>query len=268
MKGGKNNFNNKNNNKMGNYLNGNLDTNKSDNERNCGDKKNNCLMSVKISKQEEIQTLSNNTMCHAFSSAEFLTLRICNENNTINNIYQQYQKLFVNDRSFKPYTPIFGRFDSFDGGKNKPIPDLISQLIFQIENFKDDYNHYIKKYGKYDFPLNLTQQQILKIIFVWNIELKNIEINNGKFSNLGASKYIDNLYNLISGRPIIDYSADIYNFEANNPMRGRVNPKALLKGHMLASHHLENEVLKDPKNRNVALFEENKLANVMDDSVL
>jgi len=51
-------------------------------------------------------------------------------------------------------------------------------------------------------------------------------------------------------------------------MRGRVNPKALLKGHMLASHHLENEVLKDPKNRNVALFEENKLANVMDDSVL
>ena len=73
----------------------------------------------------------------------------------------------------------------------------------------------MKKYGKYGFPNNLTQQQILTFIFIWNTELINFEINNRKFSNFGTSKYFDNLYNLILGRPIIDYSMDILNLEAS-----------------------------------------------------
>ena len=69
-------------------------------------------------------------MCHTFSTAEFLVLRICKENNKINNIWSSYINILGNNKSFQPYKPIFAAYDAFDGGKNKPIKDLICQLIF------------------------------------------------------------------------------------------------------------------------------------------
>lgn len=199
-------------------------------------------------------------MCHTFSTAEFLVLRICKENNKINNIWSSYINILGNNKSFQPYKPIFAAYDAFDGGKNKPIKDLICQLIFQIENFKEDYYNYMKKNnGKYDFPSNLSFEQIVKIIQLWSKELKNIDINKGKFSEYGSSKYLDNLFNLIMCRPIVDYSMDIYNLEANNPNRGKFDLEALKRGNALAQNHLENFDLKNPENKDVNLFGDNLL---------
>jgi hypothetical protein len=217
-------------------------------------------INLQINKQDIIQKISNNTMCHALSTAEYLALRVCNENKTINNIWNGYHNMFISNKSYKDLTPIFGSYDAFDAGKNKPYKDLICQLIVQIEIFKGDYINYIKKNkGKYQFPSNLSLEQILRIIILWSNELKNIELNKGKFHEYGISKYFDNLFNLIYGRPTIDYSMDIYNLEATNPNRGKFNPEGLLKGNMLCSHHLETEDLKNPENKDISLFGENKL---------
>jgi len=222
--------------------------------------KNELLANIQIKKQDIIQKTSNSTMCHAFASAEFLVLRICNENKTINNIWIGYKNILGNNPLFKPCKPIFAAYDAFDGGKNKPIKDLICQLIFQIENFKGDYYNYMKKNkGKYDFPSNLSFEQILKIILLWSNELKNIEFNKGKFSEYESSKYFDNLYNLISCRQTIDYSTDIFNLEANNPNFEKFNLEALKIGNALAQNQLENVDLKNPENKDVNLFNDNCL---------
>ena len=220
---------------------------------------------ILINKQDVIQKVSNSTMCHAFASAEYLVLRICDQNQTVNNVWKEYQNMFGNYPSFKLYSPIFDQYDAFDGGKNKPIKDLICQLIFQTENFKDDYYSYMQKNkGKYNFPSNLSSEQILRILLLWRNELKNIEQVKGKLSEYGCSKYIENLFNVISCKPTVDYSMDIYKFEAKNPNRGKLNPEGLLKGNMLASHHLENEDLKNPTDKDVPLFGKNKLFNSYD----
>lgn len=220
---------------------------------------------TQVTKQDVMQKISNSTMCHALSTAEYLTLRICNENQTVNNIWNEYKNIFSKDKDYKPNTPIFGRYDAFDGGKTKPIKDLICQLIFQIENFKGDYLNYIKKYnGVYNFPGNLSKPQILKIILLWIIGLKKIEFNNGKFSEYGCSKYLDNLYNLISCQPTIDYSMDIYKLEANNPNYEQLNPEALIKAQILASNQLNNEIENNPENKDVNLFGQNNLKYIND----
>ena len=220
------------------------------------------LTNLQLKKQDIIQKISNSTMCHAFSTAEFLVLRICNENKTINNIWSSYINILGNNKLFKPYKPIFAAYDAFDGGKNKPIKDLICQLIFQIENFKEDYMNYKKKNnGKYDFPSNLSFEQVVKIIILWSNELKNIDINKGKFSEYGSSKYLDNLFNLIMCRPTIDYSTDIYNLEANNPNREKFDLEALKRGNALAQNQIENFDLKNPENKEVYLFGDNQLVD-------
>ena len=209
-----------------------------------------------ITKQEVIQTISNNTLCHTLSAAEFLALRICNENRKKNAIFDGYKKILKNIPLNKP---IFGRYDSYDGGKKKPIIDLIIQFIFLVENFKGDFHNYVNKNGKYDFPNNFTKEQIINIILLWTMELKNIESINGEFSKYDCSKYYLNFLNLITGKPTIDYTMDIYNLESNNPLRGKVNINILPQEYMKAINHLENVDLKNPKSKNIELFGENEL---------
>ena len=61
-----------------------------------------------ITKQEVIQAISNNTLGHTLSAAEFLALRICNENRKRNEIFDGYKRILKN---IPLYTPIFGLYD-------------------------------------------------------------------------------------------------------------------------------------------------------------
>ena len=117
-----------------------------------------------VSIQDQTQKVSNSTMCHTFSAAEFLVWRTCLENKMENQFIEYYQKIFGYE--YIPGKLVFASYDSYDGGANKPIRDLLMQFIFLVENFKGDYYHYIKKHKRYDFPSNLTKEKIVAIISI------------------------------------------------------------------------------------------------------
>lgn len=216
------------------------------------------LLQETVSKQEQIQKISNSTMCHTLSAAEFLAWRISKENKLSEEIIKEYKKIFGND--FVPGKLVFGEYDSYDGGKKKPIKDLIIQFIFLIENFKGDYNNYKKNHGnKYDYPKNLEKELVLRLISLWANQIKKVEIKNGEFSPYKCSKYYENLFNLLTEKKTINYINDIFILEGDNPRRGKVNPKKLLEGQAQAYNHLEETELNDPKNSNIYLFGDNKL---------
>lgn len=209
-----------------------------------------------VSIQDQTQKVSNSTMCHTFSAAEFLVWRTCLENKMENQFIEYYQKIFGYE--YIPGKLVFASYDSYDGGANKPIRDLLMQFIFLVENFKGDYYHYIKKHKRYDFPSNLTKEKIVAIISIWIDLLKKNEKKKGKYSEYNMTKYFDNLLNLIVGNKTNNYSMDIFNMEENNPNRGKFDLKTIPSEYMRACHHLEDEI-KDPKNKNVELFGQNKL---------
>ena len=62
--------------------------------------------------------------------------------------------------------------------------------------------------------MNLNEEQVIQIVSLYfNIYNQN-EI----------SKYYFNLMQVLQNKTSIDYTQDIYNLEAENPKRGKVNP--------------------------------------------
>ena len=219
---------------------------------------------VQITKQDQAQSYSNSTMCHTLSAAENLVYRICFENG-----YKEHiTKLFEGYKSILGYNYqkpglIFDAYDSFDGGKKKPIKDLLIQLIFLIENFKGDYSYYISKFGKYDFPKNLNGEQVIQIVSLYFRILQDIE---KRFHQNEISKYYFNLIQVLQNKPSIDYAQDIYNLEADNPKRGKLNPHVVGQAYSKALQNQEEYVLNNAKTKNVQLYGQNplKLDNLND----
>ena len=216
--------------------------------------------SVQITKQEQSQSYSNSTMCHTLSAAENLAFRICLENgdkNIIIKFFEGYKRIL--QQYYQNQKLIFDAYDSFDGGKNKPIKDLIIQLIFLIENFKGDYYYYISHYKKYDYPMNLNEEQVKHLVLHWYNILHDIEMLNPQSNQIEISKYYLNLMNVLQNKPSIDYTEDIYNFEADNPNRGKVNPNVFGQGYSMALKNQEDYVLNNAKTKKVDLYGKNSL---------
>lgn len=216
--------------------------------------------SVQISKQEQSQSYSNSTMCHTLSAAENLAFRICLESgdqNYIFKFFEGYRQIL--QRHYQNQKLIFDAYDSFDGGKKKPIKDLVVQLIFLIENFKGDYSYYVSHYQKYDYPMNLDENQVIQLILHWYNIIHDIEISNPKAKQIEISKYYLNLMKVIQNKPSIDYTQDIYNFEADNPNRGKINPNALGQGYSKALKHQEEYIFNNAKTKKVDLYGKNSL---------
>lgn len=213
-----------------------------------------------ITKQEQVQKISNITMCHTLSAAESLTYRICKENNMLEEFFEDNYKI-KKPKKNKDDKLIFQEYDSYDAGSKKSIKDLLIQFIFLVENFKGDYFNYVSKYGngKYDYPDNLDGQDVISLLLSWNDKLKKIEFNKGHFSEYGCSKYLDNFISLLSNKGIIDYSGDIFKLECNNPNLGKINPKVLSQEYLRAQHKLEKEISGDPASQNVVLYGQNSL---------
>ena len=215
--------------------------------------------SVQITKQEQSQSYSNSTMCHTLSAAENLAFRICMESGNQNYIikfFDGYRQIF--QQYYQNQKLVFDAYDSFDGGKKKPIKDLIIQLIFLIENFKGDYSYYISHYQKYDYPINLDERQVIQLISHWYNIIHDIEISNPK-ANIDISKYYINLIKVLQNKPSIDYTQDIYNFETDNPNRGKINPNVFGQGYSKGLKHQEEYMLNNAKTKKIDLYGQNSL---------
>ena len=218
--------------------------------------------SVSITKQDQSQSYSNSTMCHTLSTAENLAFRICLESNNKQYFVQFFDgyKQILRER-YQNEKLIFDAYDSFDGGKKKQIKDLAAQLIFQIENFKGDYSYYISQYQKYDFPRNLSQEQVINLIYHWYTIINKIELDNEYFRQNHFSKYYFNLILIIKGQKSYDYTQDIFNFEANNPNLGKINPTSVMDAYGKINRHNDQYVSNNAKTKEVQLYGENTLKN-------
>ena len=216
--------------------------------------------SVSITKQDQTQSYSNSTMCHTLSTAENLAYRMCLENNDKQYIFQFFEgyKPILAEK-YQNQKLIFDAYDSFDGGKKKPIKDLAVQLIFQIENFKGDYSYYKSHYLKYDYPRNLSQEQIIKLIYHWYSIIDRIEMSNENFRQYNFSKYYKNLILVLNDQKSIDYSQDIYNLEADNPNRGQMDPNVVMKAYGKINKYNDKYVSNNAKTKEVELYGQNSL---------
>ena len=69
-------------------------------------------------------------------------------------------------------------FDYYSGFTPKDkIKDLVDDAVIQLEIFRASHSNYISNYCNYDFPGNLTKEQIIQIISEWK---KFIPDNNIK----------------------------------------------------------------------------------------
>lgn len=78
---------------------------------------------------------------------------------------------------------------------------LIDAIIMQLEVFRASYSNYSSIYNNYDFPKNLTKDQIIKIVLDWKKFIPNAEIKvfydeiifylNGRSDTSGISGIIE-----------------------------------------------------------------------------
>lgn len=217
-------------------------------------------MQASITIKDQTQSYSNSTMCHTLSAAENLAYRICLENNNPNYISQFFQgyKQILKEQ-YQNQNLIFDFYDSFDGGKKKPIKDLAMQLIFQIENFKGDYSHYKSHYQKYDYPRNLSQEQVMELIYRWLFIIIRIEVDNKMFRQYQFSKYYFNLLLVLKDQESYNYTQDVLELEAGNPNQGKINTSAVMDAYAKINQHNDKYISENALNKNVVLGGQNTL---------
>ena len=133
------------------------------------------------------------------------------------------------------------------------------QLIFLIENFKGDYSHYKSHYQKYDYPRNLSQEQVTALIFHWFVIIKNIEFDNKMFRQYQFSKYYFNLLLFLKDQESYNYTQDILKLEAGNPNRGKINPSAAMDAFGKINQHNDKYISDNALTKNVVLGGKNTL---------
>ena len=68
-------------------------------------------------------------------------------------------------------------FDYYSGYASRTNEnELINAVIIQLEVFRNSYSNYSKVYSTYDFPKNLSKEQIIKLINEWKKVIPNKNI--------------------------------------------------------------------------------------------
>ena len=82
--------------------------------------------------------------------------------------------------------------------KGQKKNEIIGQIVYQMVIFESSYKHFVKTNPKkkYEFPFNLTYEQIVEIIISWKKFL------NKDKSNAHLIKYYDSFYNILEGKPL------------------------------------------------------------------
>ena len=93
-------------------------------------------------------------------------------------------------------------FDYYSGFSPKDkIKDLVDDVVIQLEIFRASHSNYISNYCNYDFPGNLTKEQIIEIISEWK---KFIPDNNIKVFYDEIIHYLNGQSNISGISGIID----------------------------------------------------------------
>lgn len=109
---------------------------------------------IQANKQVQDQGYSYGVMGNIFSALEWYAYRI-------------------SGISFSNKDMIFNGYNNFNCGSQKELEDLKNQIITQIEIFKFSYQMYIKEYGKYDFPNNLSKEEMINLLIKWKSIIPN-----------------------------------------------------------------------------------------------
>ena len=139
---------------------------------------------------------------------------------------------------------IFGYYDTFESGKEKSLPELKLQLMFEIEVFRFSYEDFINKYQNYNFPENLSKEDILKNLNEW----KNYVINEDK-------KFYDAIIKIFAENLTSEsFSNEIRELEKNKENVGLCNPYYLINTVPFLRNfgdemmeNVENEIMKNGK---------------------
>ena len=113
---------------------------------------------------------------------------------------------------------IFGFYDTFESGKEKSIVELRLQFMFEIEVFRLSYEDFIHKYKNYEYPENLSKEEILKYLNMW----KN-------FVNVEEQKLYETIIKIFSENLTSEsYSNEIRELEKNKENVGLCDPLFLI----------------------------------------
>jgi hypothetical protein len=103
---------------------------------------------IQLNQQKLDQAYSYGVMGNIFSALEWYAYRLSGET---------------------PKDLRFNNYNNFNSGNKKDLTQLKNQIITQIEIFKFSYLIYKKDHKKYEFPQNLTENDIIKEIEKWKI---------------------------------------------------------------------------------------------------
>jgi hypothetical protein len=103
-------------------------------------------------------------------------------------------------------TNIYSGYNNFNSGNTKAANELKYQIISQLEILKMSHTLYTKEYGKYDFPSNLSQSQMLQQINTWKMMVP-----------LEDQKYYEAAINIIQGRPSQSFANELGKGGSINP---------------------------------------------------
>ena len=193
--------------------------------------------------QLQMQKYSHFTMSTVLSTAENIVYRLLDEENKIQILFEGYKNIgFFNDNKL-----IFDGYNSYNSGKKKPLNSLINQFIFQIENYADDFNNFVKDFGGYVYPDNMQLEEIISIIKLWINIIKKLENGNNFL------KYFKNLENIFLNNSIKSYENEVREQYKNNPRSGKADPKILQREYMNATNEIDMRT-KNIYNQNIDLF--------------
>ena len=103
-------------------------------------------------------------------------------------------------------TNIYSGYNNFNSGNTKAANELKYQIISQLEILKMSHTLYSKEYGKYDFPSNLSQSEMIKQITMWKSMVPKED-----------QKYYDAAINIIEGGPSQSFANELGKGGSINP---------------------------------------------------
>ena len=103
-------------------------------------------------------------------------------------------------------TNIYSGYNNFNSGNTKAANELKYQIISQLEILKMSHTLYTKEYGKYDFPINLSQSEMINQINTWKMMVP-----------LEDQKYYEAAINIIQGRQSQSFANELGKGGSINP---------------------------------------------------
>ena len=124
---------------------------------------------------------------------------------------------------------IFNAYDNFNCGTTKRPEQLKDQIIAQLDVLNASHSIYRKQYGGYQFPQNMTQDQMIQVINQWKVRVPPQD-----------KEYYDTAIKILKGQQVQSFSNQLGN-------DSRVNPAYLAEstGVIYESHQIGKKAVDD-----------------------